>query len=277
MAKLDRLGWAAGIAFVSHGVPIGIRVTDSAVLGRLTPHLPPGWRHSPSLVVEDLYSLIVGGESPRANIHRYNVLYVGSGRLARERGLSEILEDLEGALHFSVAIGARRRLFIHAGVVGWRGRAIVLPGRSRSGKTSLVKALVQAGATYYSDEYAVLDAQGRVHPYPKPLSLREEGRERPRLCRIEALGGRVGTRPLPVGLIAVTEHKPEAHWRPRVVSAGEAVLSLLDNTVLARYQPEQTLETLQRAVTGAVALKGKRGEAEEVAATLLKRMESLVG
>ncbi len=29
-----------------------------------------------------------------------------------------------------------------------------------------------AGATYYSDEYAVLDEDARVHPYPRRLSLR---------------------------------------------------------------------------------------------------------
>ena len=60
---------------------------------------------------------------------------------------------------------ARNRIFIHAGVVGWQGRAIVIPGRSFSGKSTLVAALLQAGATYYSDEFAVLDGRGYVHPF----------------------------------------------------------------------------------------------------------------
>jgi hypothetical protein len=42
---------------------------------------------------------------------------------------------------------------------------MVLPGKSFAGKTTLVAALVRAGAEYWSDEYAVLDANGDVHPY----------------------------------------------------------------------------------------------------------------
>ena len=66
-----------------------------------------------------------------------------------------------------MAAETRERVFVHAGVVGWKGHAIVIPGRSRSGKTTLVAELVKAGAEYYSDEFAVLDAEGRVHPFPE--------------------------------------------------------------------------------------------------------------
>jgi uridine kinase len=41
---------------------------------------------------------------------------------------------------------------------------IAIPGRSFSGKTSLVTALVRAGAVYYSDEFAVIDRDGLVRP-----------------------------------------------------------------------------------------------------------------
>lgn len=56
----------------------------------------------------------------------------------------------------------------------------MVPGRTLSGKSSLVLALVKAGADYYSDEYAVFDGSGRVHPYSKPLS-RRSGSGPPRL------------------------------------------------------------------------------------------------
>ena len=67
---------------------------------------------------------------------------------------------------------ARRRVFLHAGAVAWNGLGIVIPGGTMSGKTSLVRELLQAGALYYSDEYAVLDDLGRLHPYPQPLGVR---------------------------------------------------------------------------------------------------------
>ena len=72
---------------------------------------------------------------------------------------------LDAQMRLFIAANARDWLFVHAGVVAHGGRALVAPGDSFSGKTTLVRALLAAGATYYSDEYAVLDEAGRVHPY----------------------------------------------------------------------------------------------------------------
>src|SRR5262249_6714881 len=160
---------------------------------------------------------------------------------------------------FNVAVKARHRLFVHAGVVGWRGRAIMVPGRSMTGKTVLVEALVRAGATYYSDDYAILDTRGCVYPYAKPLSLRENGGVIRRHLPVESLGGRCGTKPLPVGLVVVTRYEAGACWRPRRLWPGQAVLALLDHTLLARSRPELTLETMQQVInSGAMVLKSKR-------------------
>lgn len=274
MQKLERLGWADGIAFVCHGARIGIRVNDPAILERLRARLPPGWKPARSSVVHDLYSLFTGGTGERANVHRYNLLYLQSARLARTMDLEEALDVLESSLHFSVAVRTTAKLFVHAGVVGWQGRAIVIPGRSMMGKTTLVHALVREGATYYSDEYAIFDARGRVHPYAKPLSLREENDPFQRHVSVESLGGRRGVGPLPVGLVAVTTYQAGARWRPRALSPGQAVLALLDHTVQARVRPRFALESLARVTSGSVTLKGKRGEAEEVARSLLRHLES---
>jgi len=276
MKKLDRLGWAAGISFKSYGARIGIRVNDLAAFEHLLDYMPPAWKPSSSPIVDDLFSLIVGGTTLGDRVRRYNLLYWSSERLARTMDLDEVLETLESSLHFSVALRARRRLFVHAGVVSWRGRAIVIPGLSSSGKTTLVEALVRAGGTYYSDEYAVFDTSGRVYPYAKPLSIKGKLDERPKKCVVEGLD-RLGFKPLPVGLVVVTEYKPNARWRPRVLSPGKALLALLDNTVLARVRSKFALKTLQRAVSSAIALKGKRGEAQNVVPSLLKRLEESIG
>jgi hypothetical protein len=271
MEKIDRLVWAAGISCVAHGARIGIRVNEPTILERVRQHLPPGWRPVSRPVVESLYSLIVGSSSPGSNVRRYHLLYAGAARLARTMELDEVFQTLESNLHFNVAVGAKRRLFVHAGVVGWNGRAIVIPGLSRSGKTTLVAELVRAGATYYSDEYAVFDTQGRVHPYPKPLSIREEPDKPGKPYPVEAFGGSAGTRPLPVGLVAVMEYHSGAKWRPRALTPGEAMLALLANTVLARSRPELALATFQHVVPTALTLKGRRGEAHAVVRSLLDR------
>lgn len=277
MAKIDRLGWAAGMCFVAYGRRIGIRVNNPEVLERLPDRLPPGWKPAPSPVVDHLYSLLVGGAGPHSNVRRFHLLYAGPARLARTMDLDQVLESLESDLQVAIAGTARGRLFVHAGVVGWRGQAIVLPGRTHSGKTTLVAALVRAGATYYSDEYAVFDARGRVHPYPKSLSIRGENGARPRKAPPETLGGPPGVRPLRVGLVAVTDYQPRGQWRPRLLSPGEAMLALLANTVAARRRPKAALATLQQVASQVPVLKGTRGEAEEAVEALLGRLGNGTG
>jgi hypothetical protein len=269
MLKIDRLGWAAGRCVAAYGLRIGIRANKPDVLEQLDDCFPPTWQPASSPVVDRLYSLIVGGAAARANVRLFHLLYTGAARLARTMVLDEIFAALEADLQLYVAEAAHRRLFVHAGVVGWGGRAIVIPGRSRSGKSTLVAALLRAGATYYSDEYAVFDARGRVHPYPKPLSIRGQAEERPRKYRAEALGGRTGVRPLPVGLVVATTYRPGARWRPKALSSGKAMLALLGHTVSVRRQPEMALTRLQHAVAQAQALQGIRGEAEDMIGALL--------
>ncbi len=160
---------------------------------------------------------------------------------------------------------------MHAGVVGWRGRAIVIPGHSFAGKSTLVAALVRAGATYYSDEYAVFDAHGRVHPYARPLALRDETGGPSRKVQPEALGGPPGVKPLRVGLVVVTSYHAGASWRPRRLAPGRAVMALLANTVSIRRQPERSLATLRQVALEAPVLKGVRGEVEEMVDALLNK------
>src|SRR5919109_1115164 len=241
MEKIDRLEWAADLAFTSYGLAIGIRTNDATILDQLRDRLPPGWRPRSTPRVDRLYSLVAGGASSARGLRRFNVLYVNEMRLARSLGLPEVLRALETDLELYVAERARRRLFLHAGVIGWQGRAVVIPGRSMSGKSRLVAAWLDAGATYYSDEYAVLDGRGRVHPYPRRLRLRDgPGRATSR--------GSLACAPLPVGLVVVTRYREGARWRPRSISPGQAGLEVLAHTAAARRRPAAALTVLARAL-----------------------------
>ena len=266
MERMDRLGWAAGTCFDAFGVRVGVRFNEPGLLDRLSPHLPPGWKTTSSPWVDRLFSLWIGRDGARPVR-----LYAGRRRHLRTSSLDEAFAALESEIRQGVAAGAARRTFVHAGVVGWRGRAIVVPGRSRSGKTTLVAELVRAGASYYSDEFAVLDGRGRVHPFAKPLSVRGEAGcdrhvSRP---RAEDLGGTCGREPLRVGLVILSTFRPGADWRPERLSRGHAVLEMLAHTVPARLRPERSLRALARAVAGAVVVKGERDEARELVASLL--------
>lgn len=271
MAKLDRLGWAAGLTFTAYGVRAGVRVSDRAALDAVAGRLPPGWRRSASPSVPRLYSVILGGEGG-GGFRRFHLLYAGARLLARTLDAEAVFGRLESDLQFYVAERAARRVFVHAGVVGWRGRAVVIPGPSMSGKTTLVAELVRAGAEYYSDEYAVFDAAGRVHPYARPLAVREGVGLGQTRRAVEEFGGRAGEVSLPVALVFATRYERGAVWRPRRLTAGECVLELLSNTIPARRSPGRALSALAKAAAGATVLAGPRGEAAAVAEAILRSL-----
>ncbi|NOZ56504.1 MAG: hypothetical protein GXO73_06915 [Calditrichaeota bacterium] len=257
------------MAFTAYGLHIGIRVSDAVVLPRLPELLPFGWQPSKDPEVEYLYSFIVGNTAATTGVKRLHVVYSDAIRLERTDDLEIALKALERDLHLFVGEMARGRVFVHAGVVGWKGKAIILPGPSFTGKSTLVAALVRAGATYYSDEFAILDECGLVHPFARPLSLRCADPYVGEPVGVEELGGEAGTQPLPVGMIVTTTYREGGTWLPTTLSQGKAVLALLSNTLSARRQPEVVLPVLEIVAAGARAISSTRGEADDIVAQLL--------
>jgi len=242
------------------GVTFEVRTTPD-LEDEVRRRLPPG-----ALVGDDIepqwrYSLLREGDEI--------ALTAGGGRPDRLPHLVAALDLLEDRLRFDVACTSSEHLFVHAGVVGLDGRALVIPGSSGTGKSHLVAALVAAGALYYSDEFALIDSQGRVHPYAQKLSLaKTHGRPKRRTSPVE-LGGRVGIEPLPVGLILVTRYRPGAQYRPAALSPAQTVLELLAHVVRAREAPREALERLQRVALCARALTSERGDAGRLADEIL--------
>jgi hypothetical protein len=275
MKKVDRLGWAAGFTLKSYGVRIGVRSNDASALDRVCEYLPAGWQNSTAPLVDRVYSIMVGGAGSRANVRRFSLLYGDHLRIARSTNLDDVFERFESDLRLFVGEYARHRVFVHAGVVGWKGKAIVIPGRSFSGKSTLVAALIRAGATYYSDEYAVFDSKGLVYPFSKPLEIRADGEFKQSRITVGELGGKSGTKPLQVGLVLMTRYKSGAKWRPRKLTPGKGVLELLFNTVSARRSPDKALSTLRHVTRKAEVLKGIRGDTAAMVDALLTRMERI--
>ena len=58
---------------------------------------------------------------------------------------------------------------IHASVLNVRNHAVMFAGVSGAGKSSICTAGLLDGAAYVSDEFTLLDAQGLVHPFPRPM------------------------------------------------------------------------------------------------------------
>ena len=186
------------------------------------------------------------------------------------------MTDVRSALaaHAERVIAERTpdHLFVHAGVVGWDGCAIVMPGTSFAGKTTLVQAWLAAGATYYSDEFAVLDRSGRVHPFARPLAIRDGATGLTRRVPVVTVGARAGTMPLAVGLVLSTSYRAGARWQPRRLTPAAALLALMRHTVAARRDPAHSMPILKQTVIGSLALAGPRGEARPLVSAVLRQL-----
>lgn len=255
------------------GVRVDIRIDDASLVESVSKRLPPGCAHQSSDRVDRTYEFL--NTAPGWSARQEMAADAPCWYLLADRSLvchtddaAALCERFQADLELFLAVRARTHAIVHAGVVGWRGRAIVIPGRSFSGKTTLVEALIREGAEYYSDEYAVIDQGGLVSPFPRPLAIRERANSR-RAYTAEELGAVTGRQPIPVGSVVVTEYQPGATWPLRQLSPGEAVLALLSNSAAARYQPGFLLKTFGVAVRGAIARAGPRGEAKEFAKQLL--------
>jgi len=255
MSRLD----ASRIGFEAFGVRVAVAVPDD-VADRLAAALPPARRECDPAAAEIGFELVAAP---------------GGIAVIRDREpftdgvpLDTALEVLEREVRTEVALRAPGFIFVHAGVVAHEGRGLVLPGASFAGKTTLVAALVRAGATYYSDEYAVLDGDGRVHPYARRLAMRGENGVA-QLHDASELGGADGDRPVPVAAVVLATYREGSTWEPAPMSHGEAVLALLQNTVAARTRPQESLHAATRAADGARLQRGERGDANRTAALLL--------
>lgn len=257
----------ATVAFRLHGTRVVIADASGAgIAAAVQAAMPPTLESGGDDGAELRYA--VGRRIGGAGGITYHVVADGQAR-ARRRDPARLVDWLRGEIDAAVAERSRGALFVHAGVVGWRGHAVVVPGRTMSGKSRLVIELVRRGATYYSDEFAVFDDAGRVLPYARQPVLRDAG--------VAAdLGARDAVAPLPLGLVVATHYRAGAAWRPRELRGVRAVVPIIDNTVLARHEARRLLRLSALLAPRAVTLQGARAEAAEVAPRLLAHLDALL-
>jgi hypothetical protein len=259
----------ATLCFESFGVRIGITVDAPDLLDRVVEVLPPGWWPIGSSDLHRRYH--IGRQSPADGVDRFTIIIDGrEDETVFNR--TQLLDELEGDIQLHVAEFAAHHLFVHAGVVGWGGKAILLPGRSFAGKSTLVTSLVNAGATYYSDEYAVLDDAGRVLPYPRRVSLRTGPHGPARRLDLQDRAAQTGES-LSIGMVAILGYEAGATWHVRPMSKAEAIMSMCDQTVAIRRRFNDALSILGRVMNKATLIQGVRGEVDEAVESLLSMDE----
>ena len=184
-----------------------------------------------------------------------------------------LVPDLIRALDEAVVKRLTNLRAVHAGAVMLRGRALLLPGTTHAGKSSMIAELLRRGATYFSDEYALIDAYGLVHPYPRPLLLRNGCPEQVPVLP-EECNASTGNAPAPVGWILSLEYVPGCVWNLAPVPQSEALLTLLQNTPHYLAESADMIEMFQRAVAGAACYAGRRPHAAHAVNEILQLVES---
>jgi hypothetical protein len=276
MSFLDPRDNEQAIAFETYGVSIAV-TADPSLLPRLEGLAPVPSQACDPATVRHRMSIRETDDG------RFNVRYdLRDGEITAERDHSAWLmgdADIDLAIasldeHIQSAIGlhAPNHTFINAGVVTYRDGVLVLPGGHLTGKHTLVAELVREGCTRYSDDFAVLDEEGLVHPYLRPslpgsLGLSRTNGHAPDVSAHDL-------RPRPIAAVVRTTYWPGADWNPRRLSPGEAVLALVSGAEAGSERPEAIFQTITVALRPEpVALDGNRGEAREVAPLLLEQLE----
>ena len=247
---------------------VEIRLDDDAglgICGRLRGTLPPEFvaLSEPSAV--SVAYRVTAATPAEANESEVYVITCDDVAVLATDSEDEVYWWLRWDIDQTVARRSPQMLFVHAGVIGWRGVGIVIPGRESIGKTTLVAELVRRGAVYYSDTFAVFDEAGRVHPYRSLVGPGED--DQPSDLRLIRDDGSTG--PLTIGIIVSGMFEAGVAWRPTVVRGPHASLPLIESTVLPREQVPQMPHLAAEIGSRAVALRGPRSEAVEVATQLL--------
>lgn len=157
---------------------------------------------------------------------------------------------------------------VHAGVLVVDGRAVLLPGVSHAGKSTLCSAALDAGVEVWSDEFALVDADGRVRGWRRPVRVRT--------------GGGVVRRPLPpprteapvevAGVACVVFDRAAVRTELVECDRLDAMSDVLMNTVCARTRPVESFEAARAVTSDAVLLRGTRADATEALHVLLERL-----
>lgn len=239
----------------AYGGRFALSAPDAATLQSIVDGLPRGWavssRDSPRDTIVPHFALLQGANGG----YRIRDAH-GFERLCADRELA--IWMLRTQLRRAAALQARDSVCLQAGAVTYRGHGILLPGQAFAGTSTMVQALVRAGAEYQSDELTMIDSEGLIAQSGEATALSSAG--------VQAR--------VPVGLVAFTVYQPGSAWTPRRLTPGEGIAALMAYAT-ARDRPAETLATFRRTLQSATVLQGDRGEADEVAPALFGVVSAL--
>ena len=189
----------------------------------------------------------------------------------------QVTAYVESRLESLASTHSPRFAFLHAGCVEIDGHAIVLPGRSCAGKSTLVAEFVKRGARYLSDDLVPIDARLRAHPFPRPIGIRPVQGGAATKASLTSLGLEPATRPRPIAFIWCGSFEPLvgiSSFAPQ--SAAQAFAALLAHAPGAQVRPEVIVPILAGIARTVPVFVGVRGEASEIVDAIRARLKRSV-
>ena len=180
---------------------------------------------------------------------------------------------VEWGLNWAIAQRAHWDLMIHAATLQRDGRALILPGRPGTGKSTLAAGLLQAGWQLLSDEFALVSLRdGRLYPLWRPISLKGRAEamfreRRPERMSTEtfpsakgpvgfylpsAEAGEVCLEPVRPAAVVILAFDPGAPVSLDIVPAADAFLQLAQNSFNYTALGETGFDALARLTRASV-------------------------
>ncbi len=273
--KLANIQWKEHVSFTSFGVKITVRFSGEGYSEQIKPFLPPfAELTNPHITTDFLYSVII----PESK-NQYSFIYRNGEQINKKRTAANILSNL--SVYFQTAtanFAVNHGVFLHAGAVAWKNKGIIIPANSYDGKTTLTAEFTKLGATYFSDEYAIINSNGQLLAYPKTLSIRKPDEYDQKETTVEEIGGKSAelNSCVPVKLVLLTKFsKTTKNWKPTQLTQASAVLELMKHTFPLRLFPEIVVKNLHNLTKNAIVLKGNRGEAKDFAQLIINYLEKV--
>ncbi len=263
---------SSALGLTLFGVRFGLSANQLELLRDALLSLPLECKRSFSASAIPQYSLIRYDHSSKSIEPAYG-LYRNRRLLYTCGDQTKFLDRFRSTLTLYVAKASRRRTFIHASVLGWGDRAIVIPGR-RPGNAGLIAEFVRAGAACYSSEFAVVDKRGMVSRYEGSLQATEYGVPRQTQRWVHEHWGAAGCEPLPVGLVIFTRCMPQTRWRPRQLSPELGLSKTLKYTVSSAGASSIVLGSVKQVVSNATMVRGVHSEASQLVGWVATHLDS---
>lgn len=143
---------------------------------------------------------------------------------------------------------------VHAALLVCDGQAVLVPGMSFTGKSTLALAAARVGIIVASDEYALIDPNtGLAVGVPRPVRERVA-------AGIRRIDIAQPTAPVPIQLVAALSwHVGQPHIT--AISPSGVVMEVLANTVCAQARPRASFDAAVAVARTARGIGGHRGEA----------------